>query len=89
MEDFINKYLEISKDIPLMCQIRYIITGVPRYRVEVYGKGLFENRTSHQRSDVLILTSEGEEWQQVINNAKKMLIEREAKTREIYLGGIA
>ena len=83
MEDFINKYLEISKDIPLMCQIRYIITGVPRYRVEVYGKGLYENRTSHQRSDVLILTSEGEEWKQVINNAEKMLIESVPRMRRL------
>ena len=83
MEDFINKYLEISKDIPLMCQIRYIITGIPRYRVEVYGKGLYENRTSHQRSDVLILTSEGEEWQQVINNAEKMLIESVPRMRRL------
>lgn len=85
MESFITKYLEMSKDIPMMVQVRYIITGNPRYRIEVYGKEMVESHRTGQRSDALLIMSEGEEWQQVVNRAESLLIEREPKIREFFM----
>ncbi len=66
---FMEIYVPLSLEFPLSLTIQYLHTGIPRWRIGVFGKGMA--KVGNGTCDAQLLHVEEKEWQQAIEKATK------------------
>lgn len=75
MDEFMKLYTRLSLKYPLYMAFRYMHTGIPRWRIDVFGKDMAN--TGGSRCDMQIIHAEEKELEQVWETAAKALKNRE------------
>lgn len=75
MNEFMELYTRLSLKYPLYMTFKYMHTGIPRWRIDVFGKDMAN--TGGSRCDMQIIHAEEKELEQVWETAAKALKNRE------------
>lgn len=75
MNEFMELYTRLSLQYPLYMTFKYMHTGIPRWRIEVFGKDMANLGSG--RCDMQVIHAEEKELEQVWETAAKALRNRE------------
>lgn len=87
MDEFMSIFIPLSHEFPLSLSIRYLHTGIPRWRISMLGIGMA--KIGGNNSNAELMNVEDPDWQQAIEEATRKLKKRAEDLRTKPFGGFS
>ena len=87
MDEFMSIFIPLSHEFPLSLSIRYLHTGIPRWRISMLGIGMA--KIGGNNSNAELMNVENPDWQQAIEEATGKLKKRAEDLRTKPFGGFS
>lgn len=87
MDEFMSIFIPLSKEFPLSLSIRYLHTGITRWRISMLGIGMA--KIGGNNSNAELMNVEDPDWQQAIEEATRKLKKRAEDLRTKPFGGFS
>ena len=85
MDEFMSIFKPLSEEFPLSLSIRYLHSGIPRWRIAIQGIDMAHVGGNTCNAD--LMNVENTEWQQAIEEATEKLKKRANDLRTRKYGG--